>query len=222
MNASAATIVIFLLTVIAVVAAFAHASPRPAYTVLGLASWLVFTAALALSGWVANFDARPPHFFALVMPTLIGTVAIAFSPLGAQLAARTGFAGLVGFQVFRAAVEWVLYQLHRDGIVPVQMTFEGWNFDVLTGLSAPLVAWLAWRGAIGRRGLLLWNLAGLALLATIVSIAILSTPTPLRVFMNEPANTFVVHWPWVWLPAFLVPAALFGHLLAFRKLARMG
>jgi len=43
-------------------------------------------------------------------------------------------------------------------------------------------------------------------------------PTPLRAFANEPASTFAASWPWVWLPAFLVPAALFGHLLAFRKL----
>ena len=98
------------------------------------------------------------------------------------------------------------------------MTWHGWNFDVLTGLSAPLVAWLAARGRLGVRGIVVWNGAGLRLLANVVTIAILSTPTPLRVFANEPANTFVAAWPWVWLPTFLVPAALFGHLLAFRKL----
>ncbi|HKQ78896.1 MAG TPA: hypothetical protein VJ810_34675 [Blastocatellia bacterium] len=59
---------------------------------------------------------------------------------------------------------------------------------------------------------------GLALLINIVTIAILSAPTPLRKFFNEPANTFVTYFPFVWLPAFLVQAAWFGHLLVFRRL----
>jgi hypothetical protein len=33
-------------------------------------------------------------------------------------------------------------------------------------------------------------------------------------------DPFVAHFPFVWLPAFLVQAALLGHLLVFRRLAR--
>ena len=211
----------FVGTVAGVAASAVRASDRRAYTAAALGGWLAFSALLAGSGWPGDFDARPPRFFLFVAPTLAATIALAFSPAAARLATRIGWAALIGFQVFRVPVECVLFALHRQGVVPVQMTFEGWNFDVLTGLSAPLVAWLAARGAIGRRGLLAWNCAGLALLANIVAIAILSTPTPLRAFWNEPANTFVAHWPWLWLPGFLVPAALCGHLVAFRKLARM-
>jgi hypothetical protein len=216
-----ATAAIFLLTVAGVAAWFTRTSARPGIAAAVIAIWLATCAALALSGWLADFAAIPPHFFVLVAPALVATVALAFSEAGRDLGERAGVVGLVGFQVFRIPVEWVLFQLHRDGVVPVQMTFEGRNFDVLSGLTAPLVAWLAYRGVIDRRGLFAWNVAGLALLATIVTIAIVSTPTPLRVFMNEPANTFITIWPWVWLPGFLVPAALFGHLVALRKLARM-
>jgi hypothetical protein len=188
---------------------------------VGLGAWLAFGAILAQSGWLGQFDARPPHFLVFMAATLALTFALAFSPLGARLADGVSFAALAGFQVFRVPVEWVLFQLHREGVVPVQMTFEGLNFDVLSGATAPLVAWLAARGRIGRTGLWLWNAAALALLANIVTIALLSAPTPLRAFANEPANTFVTRLPWVWLPGFLVPMALLGHLLSFRKLARM-
>ena len=191
---------------------------RLAYTALCLAAWLWLSAELAHRGWLGEFDARPPHFFVLMAPTAIATVALALSPFAARLAARTAWPALIGFQVFRLPVEIVLATLAGAGIAPPQMTWHGGNFDVLTGLSAPLAAWLAASGRIGRRGILVWNVLGLALLANVVTIAILSTPTPLRVFTNEPANTFVTLWPWVWLPTFLVPAALFGHLLAFRKL----
>lgn len=69
-----------------------------------------------------------------------------------------------------------------------------------------------------RRG----NLLGLGLLANIVAIAVLSTPVPFRAFMNEPANRLPSMFPYVWLPTFLVQAALFGHLLVFRALRRRG
>ena len=188
------------------------------YTALCGLAWLGATAALAASGWVGEFDRRPPHFFVLMLPTAIATVALALSPFGARLAGRSAWPALIGFQVFRLPVEGVLASLAGAGVAPPQMTWHGWNFDVLTGLSAPLVAWLLGQNRLGVRGLVAWNGLGLALLANVVTIAILSTPTPLRVFESEPANTFVAAWPWVWLPSFLVPAALFGHLLAFRKL----
>jgi len=44
--------------------------------------------------------------------------------------------------VFRVAVEIFLDLGYRAGFVPVQMTLEGRNWDVLTGLTAPPMAWL--------------------------------------------------------------------------------
>jgi hypothetical protein len=187
---------------------------------VGLGAWLAIGLLAAHSGWLAQWSARPPHFFLFMAGTFALTIAVAFSKLGDRAADGVGWAGLIGFQVFRVPVEWVLHLLYLQGVVPVQMTFHGQNLDVLSGLTAPLVAWLAATGRIGARGILLWNCLGLLLLANIVTIAVLSTP-PLRFYATEPANTFVTRLPWVWLPGFLVPAALLGHLLTFRKLARM-
>jgi hypothetical protein len=55
-------------------------------------------------------------------------------------------------------------------------------------------------------------------LANIVTIAVLSLPLPFRRFPDPPANLLPLHFPAVWLPSFGVQAALFGHLLVFRKL----
>ena len=66
--------------------------------------------------------------------------------------------------------------------------------------------------------MLLWNVLGALLLANIVGVALLSAPTPFRLFMNEPANTFITRAPWVWLPAVMVLAAVMGHALVFRWL----
>jgi len=63
-----------------------------------------------------------------------------------------------------------------------------------------------------------WNALGAALLANVLAIALLSAPTPFRLFQNEPSNVWVTRAPWVWLPSVLVLAAVLGHVLVFRRL----
>ena len=60
---------------------------------------------------------------------------------------------------------------------------------------------------------------GSLLLSAIVAIALASLPAFHR-FGTEPEqlNTWVAYFPYVWLPAVLVAAALIGHLLLWRRL----
>jgi hypothetical protein len=179
--------------------------------------YLGVVGALAVSG-VLEFGPLPPRLLLLVLLCLAGTAALAFSPLGGRLAAGVPLAWLVGYQAFRIPVELLLHRGFREGFVPEQMTYLGANFDVASGASALVVAFLLARGAASPRLVLVWNVAGLALLANIVTIAVLSMPTPLRAFQNEPANVWVARFPWIWLPTVLVQAAWLGHLLVFRAL----
>lgn len=139
-------------------------------------------------------------------------------PRGARFASAIPLAGLVGYQVFRVPLEWWLHRMYVEGVIPIQTTYAGRNFDIVTGVTAAALAlWLR----TGRRapGLVLaWNLLGLALLANIVIVAVLSTPVPFRAFAGEPANLLPSTFPYVWLPTFLVQAAWFGHLVEFRAL----
>lgn len=185
-----------------------------------LVFWLVVPALLASNGALSRYSPPPPPVFVLILLTTIGTVALAFSSFGSRLVAATPLAGLVGYQVFRVPLEWVLHKLYAEGVIPVQMTYAGQNFDVVTGiLAAALGLWL-WTGHRAVWLVAAWNVIGLVLLANIVTIAILSTPVPFRYFLNEPVNTLPGTFPYVWLPTFLVQAALFGHLLVFRALRR--
>ncbi len=65
-----------------------------------------------------------------------------------------------------------------------------------------------------------WTGAGAVIVAVWLGASALLAESGIliRKFFNEPANTFVTYFPFVWLPAFLVQAAWFGHLLVFRRL----
>lgn len=180
------------------------------------ALWVAATGLLGVSGLLARFVLPPPLLFVLFAGVVLA-VALVRSPAGERLAMHVPLAWLVGFQAFRIPVELMLHQLHVEGVIGVQMTYAGLNFDIVTGVSAVVVAallavercpvWLVW----------LWNVVGLGLLITIVSIAVLSMPLPFRQF-DGPANTMVAGLPFVWLPTMIVLAALTGHLLLFRRL----
>lgn len=180
-------------------------------------AWLALTGALAQWGALA-FGPTPPPALVLFFSGFVLAMVFLFSPPGRQLAIGLPLWLLVGFQAFRIPVELLLHRAYVEGLMPVQMSYLGLNFDVLTGLTALPVALLIARGLVPRWAVAVWNVIGLGLLLNILTIAILSTPTPLRVFHNEPANLWVTTFPFVWLPTVMVIAALSGHVLVFRRL----
>jgi hypothetical protein len=184
---------------------------------LGGAAWMAATASLAGFG-LLRFGTLPPRIFLLFVVTLIGTVLFARSRIGRDLARGLPIAVLVGFQSFRILVELLLHRGAADGVVPPQMTWSGLNFDVVTGVTAIPVAWLAARGRASSLLVKGWNLLGALLLANVLTIAFVSMPTPLRVFHNDPANYWVSFSPFVWLPTLIVPMAILGHLLLWFEL----
>lgn len=196
-----------------------NSNPRIiAFSALGLGTWLLFTAGVAYTPFLWQLDAKPPRIFLLVAPTLLGLAVFARSKKAGELLNALSPSWIVGFQAFRIAMEIILWQLFLAGIIPVQMTFEGRNFDILVGLTAPIVAWLMARKKMPRTALIVWNWVSLAILLNIVIVAVLSTPVPFRVFMNEPANTVILSFPFVWLPTVVVPIAFLGHIASLRQI----
>jgi hypothetical protein len=184
----------------------------------GALIWMGVTLAVADRGLLLDWQRTPPPFALLVVSIVTLATAIAFSPLGARLAQLPLWA-LVAAQAFRLPLEIAMHALVSRGLMPEQMSYTGRNFDVLTGGTAIVVAALSRWGVGGRRLVTVWNVAGLALLINIVTVAILSTPR-FAAFGPERLNLFVTYPPFVWLPAVLVLAALAGHLIIFRALRR--
>jgi hypothetical protein len=68
--------------------------------------------------------------------------------------------------------------------------------------------------------LIAWNLLCLGLLINIVTLAVLSAPFPFQQLAFDQPNIAVLFFPFIWLPAFVVPAVLFAHLVCLRQLFR--
>jgi len=187
------------------------------FAVIWVTAILMISGALAVFGVLRDFSVPPPLGILMLLVTC-STIALAFSGFGARLASGISLGALIGFQFFRLFVELILWGLHAEGFVPVQMTFEGYNFDVITALTGAVVGYMVYREWLADWVIIAWNLLGLGLLLTIMTISVLSTPLPVRFFEAEPQNMIVAEFPFVWIPLLFVQAALFGHLLVFRAL----
>lgn len=177
--------------------------------------WAVIVAVLSMTGFTRRMELFPINLAPVLLVPLIGILFITFSGTTKHILQFVPVQALTRLQVFRVFVEILLWMLFIENLLPVQMTFEGINFDIVAGLTAPFAAYLF---ATNRKAMIAWNVVSLCLLINIVTIAILSTPTPLRVFFNEPANTIVAVFPFIFLPTFLVPLAYGLHFLSLRKL----
>jgi hypothetical protein len=181
--------------------------------------WMAFTLILGLSGFLADFSSMPPKLLLVVAPPLVIILLLFLAKGFHRLCGTLDNFWFVYLQSFRILMEFILFLLYKYHVIPIQMTFEGRNFDILTGITAPFIAYYCFsKKSWSPKVAVAWNIAGILLLINIVLIAILSTPYPFRLFMNEPANTVVFYFPFVWLPSMVVPFALLLHLISLRRL----
>jgi len=161
----------------------------------------------------------PPPLALFAAGSMAFSVAAAFSPLGTRLVHGVPIAALIAAQGFRLPLEIVLHAWKDQGVLPFQMTFEGHNFDIVSGVTALLVgAWL-WRGKPKRSVVWMFNIVASTLLLMVATIAVLSSPLPIRQYLNDPPVLLALHAPYGWIIPACVGGALFGHLLVFRWLS---
>jgi hypothetical protein len=202
-------------------AGMSEASARRAggLTLAASVAWMAITWLAAASGILTNFEPTPPPFAFVVLGVIVLAVVVSFSPVGTQLSCCVPLWILVAVQGFRLPLELAMHAMYERGVMPIQMSYSGRNFDILTGASSFVVAAVVWSGRGGKRLVAVWNVAGLALLINVVVVAILGTPR-FQYFGPDHLNVWVTRPPYVWLPAVMVLAALTGHLLIFRALAK--
>jgi len=187
----------------------------------GIAGWLALTALVPASGVLAR-EVMPPPLALFAFASVAVSVAAAFSPIGTRLARGLPIAALVLVQAFRLPLELVLHSWKEQGVLPVQMTFEGHNFDIVSGVLAVLVGGLLLRGSAPRAFVWVFNLIGFGLVLTVSTIAVLSSPLPIRTYLADPPVLLAFHFPYAWIIPICVGGAIFGHLVTFRWLLATG
>jgi hypothetical protein len=204
----------YLLIIAAVLISFIWAAPpffRKSF-VVALGLWLFLSTAIPLSGLV---DRQPqPFLFIYLALSLLGALSFSFSKWGRQISHTLPVSALIFFQVFRLPLELVLHSWALQGTIPETMTWNGSNFDILSGILALLITpfanlfrTLAWS----------FNAIGFLLLLNVLRVAIFSSPLPFAWHVYPPLR-LAAYFPYCLIIPVCVGGALSGHVLLTRAL----
>jgi hypothetical protein len=200
---------------------FFYKASQSKLAVFILLGWIALQGIISDSGFYIITNTVTPRFLFLVLPPLVLIAYIVLSKPGQHFIDSLDTRWLTYLHVIRIPVEVTLYFLFVNKLVPELMTFEGNNFDILSGITAPIIAYFGYSAKKLSKGVLLgWNFLCLALLFNIVTTAVLSAPFPFQQFAFEQPNVGVLYFPFSWLPGFVVPMVLFAHLVSIRHLLK--
>lgn len=187
---------------------------------IGISVWFLFISTLSILGVFSDFSTLPPRLpFALAFPILVLIyLLMRFEHLDSVLK-HTPPEWFLNIQFFRFFVEILLWFLFLAETLPQRMTFEGYNFDIIAGVTGPIFAYWCFANQRQKQQLaIIWNILGLLFLINIVSIALMTMPTPLQVFQED--NTIIGAFPMPLLPTILVPIAYYMHVFSLRQLLK--
>lgn len=190
---------------------------------IGLVFWLTLQAVLSFKN-VYNSETNifPPKIVGMgILPAILTIVFLFATANGRKFIDALPLLNLTHLNIVRIPVEIVLFWLFLHKAVPELMTFEGRNFDILAGISAPFIAYFGlMKGKLSRNFILFWNFICLGLLVNIVVNAFFSAPSPMQKFSFDQPNIAILNFPFSWLPTFIVPIVLLGHLASIRQLLK--
>ena len=183
--------------------------------------WIFFQIIVSrLHVYSNNLNVFPPRIVLFgIFPPLFFILFLFFR--GKFIISKFSLQDLHAIHVVRIPVEIGLLLLAKEKVIPEIMSFEGQNFDILAGLTAPFIVYYGFiKRKLSSKILLLWNILCLGLLLNIVVTAFLAAPTPFQQIAFEQPNKAVLFYPYSLLPTFIVPIVLFSHLVSIKILIR--
>ena len=211
----------FFATVVLAIWLFFKATHYSRPFLLLMLAWIVIQSILGIMGFYNNPATTTAHFPLLFLPPLLFLIFRFTTKKGRAFIDSLNLSTLTIFHIIRIPVELVLFWLFVHKAVPEAVTFHGRNFDIFSGITAPLIYYFGFvKKQISKWSIITWNIVCLLLLLNVVSSAILSLPARYQQFGFEQPNIALGYFPFILLPACLVPLVMFATLAAIRQLLK--
>jgi|TARA_Y100000592_G_C5451412_1_gene308921 hypothetical protein len=202
------------------IAFFYFSNGKPLKLTAFILVWSLAQSILAYLGFYQETQAFPPRFGLVILPSIVFVVYGLLPKQQKWIAEKRDSLISTLLHSIRIPVEIVLFGLFNHQMVPKLMTFEGRNFDILIGISAPIMGWLFFKKKVNKSMMLAWNIIGLCFVLFILVNGILSAELPFQQFGFEQPNRAVNYFPFVLLPATIVPIVIWTHLSDIFQLGR--
>jgi len=210
--------ILFLLTTVVTIIIFYLANGRSNKLILLFITWSIVQSVLAYIGFYQDTQSIPPRFALVLLPSTLFII-YGLLPTPRKWILENKNVQLSTFlHTIRVPMEFVLLYLFIYDMIPQLMTFEGRNFDIIAGVTALIVGMLYAKGKVSEKILLIWNVLGLILILFILINGILSAELPIQQFAFEQPNRALNYFPFILLPAIVVPLVIYSHITDIIKL----
>ena len=187
--------------------------------ILGL--WLITHYIISTTGFYRDLSLPPRIPLFMIVPLFLFTIIFMYKNRNSDILDKLPIHIPIFFQSFRAFIEVLFYFTFTQGILPKQVTFDGYNYDVLLGISAIFMGLYAMRKNASKKLLIAWNITGIGIVLFAAFIFVTSFYNPSvwgesAKFISEEFNQF----PYLLLPSFLMPSAIFVHIVSITQLIK--
>jgi hypothetical protein len=192
--------------------------------ILGLLFWQLFIFSISSTDVLKSYDFPPLFALIFILPSFIFTGVFLYWHRNNKWIISIPEHWIIYFQSFRILVEILFVFSITEGIFNTQVTIEGYNFDMIFALTAPIIGFLVYsRKVLSRRIIVIWNYLGLSVLASVIILFLTSIYTP-EMYGSElpilPLESMT--YPYVLIAAFLMPTAVFLHFLSILQVKKNG
>ena len=218
--------VFLILVVLRASASLAHSFEKyqklPLTLAVFIGLWLIYLSGLSYFEVLVDFSFPPKMPLLVVMPLMVLIIVSLFRNVTSDFGANAAVSWLIYIQSFRVIVELIIWGAYQEGVIPIEATFEGSNIDVVVGLTAVPMAYYAKREKISPMALIIWNIAGLLILANTVRMFITTGYFP--ELLGESSGMIgpgFVKMPFLLIAGLFMPLAVLIHALSIKQLLNL-
>jgi len=195
---------------------------RLIYVAIGLLIWLTYIYFISNSGFLSDFSLPPRFPIFTIFPLFIFTGLVLYNNRNSEIFKAIPLPWAIYFQSFRIVVESLFVATVTAGLLHKEVTIEGYNFDMVFALSAPIIGFLIFKAnLLPKKIALLWNYLGLAVLVSVIFVFTTTTFAPSLWGSETPLSPpDMVRFPYVLVASFLMPVAVFVHIFSIIQLKK--
>jgi len=186
----------------------------------GLLSWHLYIFLLGSSGFLADLSFPPRFVLVMILPAFLFTGFFLHKHRKSNWIQSIPYQWLPAYQSFRIIIETIFVYTVAAGLLHENVTIQGYNYDMVFASTALVVAFIAYRSkSIPKKLLVIWNYTGLVVIAIIIFLFQTTVYLPEMYGPDTaPFPTDFGMYPYVLVPGFLMPSAVFIHVLSLVQL----
>lgn len=186
-----------------------------------LVGWHLYVFILASTEFMLNLSFPPRFFLLTILPAFIFTGIFIYKNRNKSWVQNIPSHQLFFYQSFRIGIETLFIFTVAKGILHPNVTIEGYNYDLIYASTVLVIGLLTLKNFEKHKHIIIWwNYLGLAIIAVIIFLFQSTIYIPEIYGDIAPFPIEFLNYPYILVPSFLMPSAVFMHVLSIVQLRK--